>query len=222
MGLVLNLLVVFLQDWPIYRAWSCDGRFSPSLCSISFNLSTWFRFIPLFYFLQSFNLISFHSFVLFLTIFQIYFFFLGHFPLMSAFLEAVLPWNKTIIFFQTWQNSFCSTLKILHTMMRRTQIFKWDLWDFSWLVFWCNNCLCKIDHHVDTDPSIHSRQKNKFYYCVAYQHVYINLAERQIFTNLTADKSMQSIITFIFQKLCFDLKLLILILFEITQMKTYI
>ena len=75
LGLVLNILVVFLPDWPIYRAWSWDGRF-----------------YPLFYFLQSFNLISLLSFVLFLAVFQPDFlaFLKSTFSPVSAFPKLIL------------------------------------------------------------------------------------------------------------------------------------
>ena len=40
--LFLNLRLFFYPDRPTYRAWSCDGRFSSSLCSISSKLSIGF------------------------------------------------------------------------------------------------------------------------------------------------------------------------------------
>ena len=125
LGLVLNLWVVFLPDRPIYRAWSCDGRFS----------------LPLFYFLQPFNLISSSSFVLFLIIFQLYLisFFWGVFPLVSAFPEAILfylQWNTTIFFLKICITAVCWNLQWLCQRHKDSMPMLLQ-WSPGWWCQWC-------------------------------------------------------------------------------------
>ena len=120
--------MTFTLSWNIQFGFSFEplGCFSPTLADLSSVKLRWQIFVvPLFYFLQPFNLISSSSFVLFLIIFQLYLisFFWGVFPLVSAFPEAILfylQWNTSIFFLKRCITAICWNSTMI---MSKTQRF---------------------------------------------------------------------------------------------------